>query len=406
MNSKELCSLGLDLPGPWYVKDVQLEKKAGELILHIEIDHTTRTKFEYEQKKYAVYDHQVRTWTHLNFFEHKCQLHARVPRVKLPDGKVKLVSVPWAQPGSSFTLKFEYNVIQLVDEGMSSSGVGRRLGIGAQSVFRIIRRYVSGALATQDIAVVKELSVDETSSKKGHNYLTILADRKAKKVVGVAVGKDKEAFAHALVDMEVRGGDREKVRTVTMDMSTSYIAAVNEYMLQAEIVFDRFHIVKKMNEAVDQIRKEERKEYEGLKNSRYLWLRNNNSLTDEQKKKVEELSDVCPNTGKAYRLKELLKLVLDNAYQQRKITPLNEWIKEAWKSGLEPIRKFVKMLYHHWYGIKGYFNRLATNAYAERINLKIQEIKRLAKGYRNIHNFMIMIYFHLGGLKLKPTKFD
>ena len=383
-----------------------MEKKAGELILHIEIDHTTRTKFEYEQKKYAVYDHQVRTWTHLNFFEHKCQLHARVPRVKLPDGKVKLVSVPWAQPGSSFTLKFEYNVIQLVDEGMSSSGVGRRLGIGAQSVFRIIRRYVSGALATQDIAVVKELSVDETSSKKGHNYLTILADRKAKKVVGVAVGKNKEAFAHALVDMEVRGGDREKVRTVTMDMSTSYIAAVNEYMLQAEIVFDRFHIVKKMNEAVDQIRKEERKEYEGLKNSRYLWLRNNNSLTDEQKKKVEELSDVCPNIGKAYRLKELLKLVLDNAYQQRKITPLNEWIKEAWKSGLEPIRKFVKMLYHHWYGIKGYFNRLATNAYAERINLKIQEIKRLAKGYRNIHNFMIMIYFHLGGLKLKPTKFD
>ena len=120
--------------------------------------------------------------------------------------------------------------------------------------------------------------------------------------------------------MEVRGGDREKVRTVTMDMSTSYIAAVNEYMLQAEIVFDRFHIVKKMNESVDQIRKEERKEYEGLKNSRYLWLRNNNSLTDEQKKKVEELSDVCPNIGKAYRLKELLKLVLDNAYQQRKIT--------------------------------------------------------------------------------------
>ena len=76
--------------------------------------------------------------------------------------------------------------------------------------------------------------------------------------------------------------------------------------------------------------------------------------------------------------------------------------KGSLESGLEPIRKFVKMLYHHWYGIKGYFNRLATNAYAERINLKIQEIKRLAKGYRNIHNFMIMIYFHLGGLNSNP----
>ena len=161
-----------------------------------------------------------------------------------------------------------------------------------------------------------------------------------------------------------------------------------------------------MNEAVDQIRKKDRKKYEELKNSRYLWLKNQNKLSEKQKTKVEKLSQACPNIGAAYRLKELLKLVLDNAYKQRKITPLNEWIKEAWKSELEPIRKFINMLREHWYGIKGYFYRLSTNAYAERVNLKIQEIKRTAKGYRNIHNFIIMIYFHLGGLKLKPTEFD
>lgn len=406
MDTKELCSLGLNLPEPWYVKEVHIEQNGAELILHIDIGHKARTNFKFDGSDYPVYDHQKRTWTHLNFFEHKCQLHARVPRVKLPDGKVKLVSVPWAEPGSSFSLKYEYDVIQMIEGGMSASGVGKRLGIGAQRVFRIIRRHVSHALATQDIAEVKELSVDETSSRKGHNYLTILADRKAKKVVGVAVGKDKDAFAHALVDMEVRGGDRKKVRAVTMDMSRSYIAGVNEYMLQADIVFDRFHVVKKMNEAVDQIRKVDRKNYDGLRNSRYLWLKNRNNLTEEQKTEVEKLSLACPNIGEAYRLKELLKIVLDNAYRQRKITPLNEWIKEAWKSKLEPIRRFINMLRNHWYGIKGYFYRLSTNAYAERVNLKIQEIKRVAKGFRNIHNFMIMIYFHLGGLNLKPTKFD
>lgn len=406
MNSKELCSLGLDLPTPWYVKDVQLERNGTELILHIEIEHKKGTKFFYGDKEYPVYDHQKRTWTHLNFFEHKCELHARVPRVKTEDGKVKLVDVPWAAPGSSFTLKYEYEVIRLVKGGMSASSVAKHMGIGSKRVFRIIRRHVSHALATQEIDEVRELSVDETSSKKGHNYLTIFADRKAKKVVGVAVGKDKDAFAHALVDMEVRGGDREQVRSVTMDMSKAYISAVDEYMSQADIIFDRFHIMKKMNEAVDQIRRQERKEFTELKGSRYLWLKNNIKLTENQKFEIERLSLACPNIGTAYRLKELLKLILDNAYKLKKVTPLNEWIKEAWSSNLEPVMKFIKMIRNHWYGVRQYFYRLATNAYAERINLKIQEIKRVAKGYRNIHNFIIMIYFHLEGLNLIPTKFD
>jgi len=406
MNTKELCELGLDLQEPWYVKEVTVEKLGSELLLHIEIDHRKGSRFKVDESDYPVYDHQKRTWQHLNFFEHRCQIHARVPRVLLPDGKVKLVSVPWANAGSSFTLKYEDNVLSLVREGMSASGVGNRLGIGARRVYRIIRRYVSVALATQDISEVKELSVDETSSRKGHNYLTILADRKAKKVVGVGSGKDKDAFAHALIDMEVRGGDRSQVRAVTMDMSRSYISAVNEYMEQADIVFDRFHIAKKMNSAVDQIRREDRKEYQELKNSRYLWLRNGTQLTGKQTKQIEALSKACPNIGEAYRLKEMLKIVLDEAYQKRKITPLNKWVKEAWKSNLGPIRKFVNMLRDHWYGVKAYFYRLSTNAFAERVNLKIQEIKRIAKGYRNIHNFIIMIYFHLGGLNLKPTKFD
>jgi len=404
MKDIAIFTAALELESPWFIREVKFEMIDKKKELHIYVDHLKRKKFEYDGESYPVYDHQERMWRHLRFFQHDCYLHARVPRVITKGDKVKLIEVPWAKLGSSFTLLFEHDVLDLIGEGMSATGVSRRLELGDKRVSGIVRRHVSYALSTQNIEEVKELSVDETSTKKGHNYFTIMCDRVAKKVVGVAAGKDKEAFAHALIDMEVRGGSREAVRTVTMDMSRSYISAVAESMGQADIVFDRFHIVKKMNEAVDKIRRAEQREYAELNRSRYLWLKNNTKLNKEQKQKVDYLANAYPNIGKAYRLKELLKVVLDTAYYNHRLKPLNEWIKEAWASNLKAIKEFVNMLRKHWYGIKSYFKHLATNAFAERVNLKIQEIKRIAKGYRNTHNFIIMIYFHLGGLILKPTK--
>jgi len=401
MKELPIFTAALGLESPWFIKKVLFEGVGKARKLHIYLEHEKRVKFEYESSKYPVYDHQERTWRHLNFFQHVCHLHARVPRVKTNEGKVRLINLPWSNRGSSFTLLFEQDVINLVSGGMSNSSVGSRLEIGGKRVFGILRRYVSHALATQDLSDVKELSVDETSSKKGHNYFTIMADRVAKKVVGVAVGKNKDAFGHALLDMEVRGADRTKVRAVTMDMSRSYISGVDEYLPQADIVFDRFHIHKKLNEAIDEIRRTEQREYKELKNSRYLWLKNNSNLTEKQREQINHLETAYPNIGKAYRLKELFKKVMDDAYLDKKITPLNQWINIAWEIDLKPIQKFINMLRDHWYGIKAYFKRLATNAFAERVNLKIQEIKRIAKGYRNTTNFTIMIYFHLGGLDLK-----
>lgn len=407
MKEKELFALALRLRTPWRIERISLEETGAEDgILHIYLCYEKGSKFKYGDHEYAVYDHQERTWQHLNFFEHKCYLHARVPRVKTKDGKVKLVDVPWAQKGSSFTLKLEEDVLNLITSGMSASAVGERYEIEGKRVFRIIRKYVSVALVNQPLDIVNELSVDETSSRKGHNYLTIMTDRKRKKVVGVAQGKDKDAFAHCLIDMEVRGADRQKVKSITMDMSRSYIPMAHQTMPQADIVFDRFHIAKKMNAAVDQIRRQDQKAYSGLKGSRYLWLKNNNNLKKGDKKRLKELQNSYQNIGKAYQLKEQLREVLNEAYHSAKLKPLNDWIKLAWASDLMPIQEFVNMLHRHWYGIKTYFKRQATNAFAERVNLKIQEIKRIAKGYRNIHNFIIMIYFHLGGLNMKPTKFD
>jgi len=402
MKDTTLFTAALGLKKPWYIKSVELKPTTSDTQeLHIEVDHDKRVKFNYEGDMCSVYDHQPRTWRHLRFFQHDCYLHARVPRIKTSNGKIRLVEVPWSDPSSSFTLLFEHNIMRLIDGGMSASAAGRHYEMDSRRVFGIVSRHVSRALSSQPLATVKELSVDETSRKKGHNYLTIMCDRIAKKVVGVSEGKNSDAFGEALVDMEVRGADRRLVKTVTMDMSRSYISAANDYIPKADIVFDRFHVVKLLQQAIDDIRRTDQREYrEAFKRSRYLWLRNNETLSEEQKARVNELSKAFPNIGEAYRLKELFREVWDAAEHNNRIGPLNAWIKQALASGLKPIADFVKTLKAHWYGIKTYFKRRATNAYAENVNLKIQQIKRVARGYRNVQHFMLMIYFHLGGLDL------
>lgn len=402
MKEAELFAAALNLKEPWFVRRIEFrEVDDGEMELHIEVDHAKRSKFEYEGKSYPVYDHQYRSWRHLQFFQHDCYLHARVPRVKTDEGSVRLVPVPWAHPGSSFTLLFELHVLKLFKKGMSASGVGDYYNMDSRRASRIVSRHVSHALATQGLKDVKDLSIDETSSKKGHNYLTVLCDRNAKKVVGISMGKDRKAVRNALIDMEVRGADKDKVRSVTLDMSKSYISACELYMPKADMVFDRFHIVKKLNEAIDDIRREEQKQVRAeLKNTRYLWLKKASTLSENQRQRLDELQQDFPRLGQAYGLKELFREVFDEAKILKRLKPLNLWIKKAWKTGIKQIQDFVNMLHAHWYGIKTYFKRLANNAFAEGVNLQIQEIKRIARGYRNKQNFILMIYFKLGGLNL------
>lgn len=191
---------------------------------------------------------------------------------------------------------------------MSASGVGDYYNMDSRKASRIVSSHVSHALATQKLKDVKDLSTDETSSKKGHNYLTFLCDRNAKKVVGISMGKDRKAVRNAYIDLEVRGAYKDKVRSVTLDMSKSYISACELYMPKANMAFDRFHIVKKLNEAIDDIRREEQKQVRAeLKNTRYLWLKKASTLSENQRQRLDELQQDFPRLGQAYGLKELFR---------------------------------------------------------------------------------------------------
>lgn len=406
METLELFKLALGLSDPWKIEKVEFEGEGTDRQLHIYISHARRAKFTYEGKQYPVYDHQERTWRHLNFFEHECYLHAKVPRVKTEDDKVRLIEVPWAKPGSSFTLLFEAYAALLMEGGMPASKAGAYMDIDGRRVWRIVERMVSTALSEQPLEAVTHLGIDETSTRKGHHYLTVLTDFDKRKVVGVAAGKDTQALKEAIIDMEIRGADKQDVEVTTMDMSPAYIAGVGDQMPQAEIVFDRFHLEQGLNKVVDQTRREESRHYKDLKKTRYLWLKNESNLNDKQRNQLETLAQSYPTIGTVYRLKQQFKEVLNNASQTGDINLLEDWMELAWDTGIERLQNFVNTLSNHWYGIITYFEHSITNAFAERVNLKIQEIKRIARGYPNIQNFIHMIYFHLGNLDLGlPTKF-
>jgi transposase len=215
MKMEDLFGAALGLHSPWFVELVEFKEKENGRELHIHLNHEKHHKFKHDDGFYSVYDHQERTWRHLNFFEHECYLYARVPRVKTSTGQVLLVDVPWAQPGSSFTLLFEAYAALLVKGGMPMSTAGEYLDIDGRRIWTIINKMVSQALSSQALEPVNHLGVDETSSKKGHQYITVFTDVDRKKVVGIAEGKDIQAFNNALIDMEVRGADRDHISVIT-----------------------------------------------------------------------------------------------------------------------------------------------------------------------------------------------
>ena len=404
LSPEELFGTAIGLQAPWHIDKIEYEQN-GESpsisVLHLHLSYDPGYSFEDSVgNRCPIYDHVKRKWRHLNFFQHECYIYADVPRITTTEGKVTTIEVPWARPGSSFTLLMEAYCMTIARSGMSLPQVGRLVGLDSRVIGRMIGHAVEEGLEKTPLEQVKQLSIDETSSKKGHNYITILSDAKEKKVVGIGVGRNKEAVLAGIQEMEVRGSKASEVAEVAIDLSPAYTSAALEYFERASIVYDRFHVEQLLSKALDTVRKIERKECSQLRNTKYMWLRNYRDLKEEDQRIVEYLSNLYPTIGKAYQLKEQFKEVWEQSSAEKGIRVLRAWLHMAKQSKLQPIMAFVKTLESHWSGIITYFKSRLNNGYAERLNLVIQEIKRRGRGYRNMENFMRMIYFHCGKLCL------
>jgi len=401
MNSTTLFDMALGLQAPWQVEDISFgsdESKSKELHLHIGFPAGTRFLDE-SGVPCPVHDKVEREWQHLNFFEHHCFLHCAAPRIKTSDGKVVTVNVPWARPGSGFTLLFEAFAMALIEREMPVNRVAEILGVNPQRVWTVFNHWIEKARQSDDVSTITRLGVDETSSKKGHKYVTLGVDLDASRVIHVCEGKGKATLKSIKEHLENKGVPDDQVTQLSMDLSPSFIAGATTYFPDAEITFDRFHVVKLLNEAMDKVRKDERKEHDELKGHKYTFLKNRQNLSDKKEKSLAEMIQLYPTLGEAYRLKVLFNDLWEMPDKSAACAFLTEWCNEVEAAKIPAFMTFAKTVKAHWSGIVHFVESHITNGILEGINSKVQLAKRRARGYRNIHNFINMIYFLCGKMK-------
>jgi transposase len=351
-----------------------------------------------------VHDTVEKTWRHLNFRQYKTYIHMRTPRVKCPECGQRLWVPPWGREQSGFTLLFEAPVM-VPAKKMPISRIGEVVGEQDTRVRRIVRHHVSRAHAKKSFAAVTKVGCDETSGRKGHKYVTVFADMDSGEVMFATEGKDAKtvkAFAGEPAGHDARA---DQIKEVTMDMSPAFISGSAEHLPGAGVTFDKFHVIQALNRAQDEVRRMEQKKNPLLKNSRYVWLKNPENLTEKQKKQPESLRFENLKTAKVYQM----KLTFQDIYRtirepEAAETAIKKWLSWAVRSRLDPVKSFAKTVKSHFAGIMRYFTSRLTSGAMEGINSRIQEIKRRARGFRNIKNFIAMIYLETAGLDLElPT---
>lgn len=258
---------------------------------------------------------------------------------------------------------------------------------------------MTAAREREDFSDVSSVGIDETSCRKGHRYISVVANLDTSQVLYLTEGRDASTISRFKTDFSEHQGDPANVTRVCCDMSHAFIRGVEENFPAAEITFDRFHIMKIVNEAVDQVRRAEQAENTLLKKTRYIWLKNPSRLTTKQQKELGTLKSMNLKTVRAYNN---IKLSLQSFWsiEEREAAEayLKRWYFWATHSKLDPMIKAAKTLKRHWNGVMNFIESRVTNGLLEGLNSSIQTLKKSARGYRNTRNFMTMAYLRMGNL--------
>ena len=404
MRDVDLFQLALALVPPWMVKDCKFD--AAKKRLDIEIDFKTGGRFpcpDCGKADCPTHDTVMKEWRHLDFFQHQAFLSARTPRITCSNCGVRLVDVPWARSGSGFTLLFEALTMTLVTH-MPVAAVARLVGEHDTRLWRIIIHYVEAALARLDLADLRRVCIDETAAKRGHSYISLFVDIDRRKVVYIADGKDANTVAEFADHVDAHNSDASRIKQVCIDMSGAFIKGVTENLTEAEITFDKFHVMQLIGRAVDEVRRDEVKSRPELKRSRYLWLKNENNLTAEQSAQLGSLSQSNLKTARAYHL----RLTFQDIYKERSrdwaAVFFDKWYSWARRCRLQPMKDVAATMLRHRDGILAWFDSRIANGLIEGINSLVQAAKAKARGYRSLRNLKAITYLIAGKLDLKlPT---
>ncbi len=408
MDSVELYRQLLGLTAPWTVERVKLDMAKQHVEVYV--GHPAGQRFACPEcgRELGVYDHQAeRVWRHLDSCQFLTYLHARPPRVSCPEHGVRQVTLPWAQAGSRFTNLFEALAIDV----LLAANVKRAaaiLRITWDEAWHLMERAVIRGRAVKGNEIPEQMGVDEKAIAKGHRYMTLVCDLEEATVEFIGEGrKETSLAAYFEAFPEER---REKIEAISLDMWPAYINACRNNVPGADqkMVFDRFHIMRHVVDAVDKVRKQEHKALmktgdETLTRSKYLWLTNPENMTDQARDRFDELKAMELKTARAWALKEALRELWSYKSQAWATKFWKRWYFWATHSRLAPMIEAAKLIARHLPNVLTYFKHRITNAVAEGLNSKIATIQKRACGYRNPNHFKIAVYFHCGGLNLHPA---
>ena len=385
MRDIALFSRLLSLEKPWRVESVSLD--THERSLDIRLVHRRNAPFACPEcgRRAALYDHAPsRSWRHLDQGDCTTWLHAQVPRVDRPAHGIRRVHIPWALPGARFTTAFERHAIDVLLEA-DITGATRLLRISWDEAWNIMERAVDRGLRAKGRRVIARLGVDEKAVAKRHRYVTLVCDLDRGTVESIADGRKKaslDAYYQSLSKEQLAG-----IEAVAMDMWGPFIASTVAHVPdgRSKIVFDRFHVMKHMGEAVDAVRKAEHRRLraegdETLKGTKYLWLYAKENLPGSSRDRFAALRALHLKTGRAWAIKESLRELWGYRRKGWALRHWKRWYFWATHSRLAPMVKVARMIRGHLDNVLTYFEHRITNAVSEGLNSKIQTVKKTLMG--------------------------
>lgn len=403
MFTQQLFELALNIQDPWYIKDIQFSAENKRLDIHIDFHKGTVFHYESPQENikgdFKAYDTVDKQWRHLNFFEHECYLHARIPRLDITSTVKRLIDPPWSGLSNGFTMLFEALVLQLASH-MPVHTVSRIVSESDYKIWAMLERYVTKALADNDYSDLKAVGMDETSRRKGHDYITLFVDLLKKRTIFIAEGNDQNTVKAFVDDLQAHNGSAEAVRDVSCDMWPAFIKGVKDNLPNARITFDRFHIMKVINTAVDTVRKQEVQTQAMLKGTKYIFLKNEKNLTNAQHQKRQELSMSRLNLKsiKALHIRENFQEIYKMPTLELFEAMLKRWYFWATHSRIQPMIDAARTIKAHWEGVVQWKKSHIDNGLLEGLNSLIQAAKAKARGFRTFRYFRIVAFLITGRL--------
>lgn len=407
MDDKVLFAKILKLRPPWFIEKVIVDEKEERIDIYVSHEPNIRVRCPECDKFYATYDHAPeRIFRHLDTCQMQTYIHIRLPRVNCPEHGVKQIDSEFGENGSQMTYAFESFVIRIAQE-CNIEATARLCDLSWDQCWNALERAVERGRSRKTLRVPRRIGVDEKSIARGHKYESLVYDIDAGTVEYVCDDRGQESLEKYYRQFSPE--ELKQVKAVAMDMWDPYIAATRAYVPKADkkIVFDRFHVMRHVLDAVDKVRKNEHKQLsevgeQALKGTKYLWLWSQENIPDWRQEEFEALKAKDLRVCRAWAIKENLRHLWNYRYEANMRKYFKRWYYWATHSRLEPIKKAAKTLKTHLDNIVTYARHRITNALAEGINTKIERIKRMACGFRNQNHYRTAIYFHCGGLDLFP----